>query len=262
MRKKIFISYSKADNLVVENTALRLEKIVSREEIFYDKWSIRPGDGIIDKIGEGLEAPEVFLFFLSKNSIGSYVAGLEWKNALFSAVRTNTRFVPVRLDDSIVPALLRQTNYIDMHEIGMEKGIETILKVIKGESTFVPQYHNQSNLTFSLSHTENGDIDVKITAQVVQEISPVFALLTRNNETEFGTFFSGGTLVNSSFFTDQHLGNGHSSNALVVRPTLTIKPGLSFTIRMSPRGTTPVSFEGLYKQITENEYTPIPRIQI
>ncbi|PGH37359.1 MAG: TIR domain-containing protein, partial [Candidatus Nephrothrix sp. EaCA] len=65
MAHKIFLSYTRADQPIVEPVALRLEDIFGQEQVFYDSWSIRPGDGIIDQINKGLEAPEFVFFFVS-----------------------------------------------------------------------------------------------------------------------------------------------------------------------------------------------------
>lgn len=66
--------------------------------MFYDSWSIRPGDGIIDQMNKGLEAFEFVFFFVSAKSLASGMAKLEWQNAPYSAPKGKTRIVPVRVD--------------------------------------------------------------------------------------------------------------------------------------------------------------------
>ena len=46
----IFISHNSKDKAVVEQIAIRLRDIFGQNNIFYDSWSIQPGDGIIDKM--------------------------------------------------------------------------------------------------------------------------------------------------------------------------------------------------------------------
>jgi hypothetical protein len=58
----IFLSHTHADKPVVEPVALQLSEIFGMQNVFYDSWSIQPGDGIIDKMNEGLTAPD-FVFF-------------------------------------------------------------------------------------------------------------------------------------------------------------------------------------------------------
>ncbi len=50
--------------------ALKLTGIFGQDQVFYDSWSIRPGDGIIDQMNKGLEAPEFVFFFVSANKNG------------------------------------------------------------------------------------------------------------------------------------------------------------------------------------------------
>lgn len=50
----IFLSHNKNDKPVVEQVALRLRNIYGQEKVFYDSWSIQPGEGIIDKMEKGL----------------------------------------------------------------------------------------------------------------------------------------------------------------------------------------------------------------
>ena len=46
----IFLSHNYKDKPVVEQVALRLKSIYGIDKVFYDSWSIQPGDGIIDKM--------------------------------------------------------------------------------------------------------------------------------------------------------------------------------------------------------------------
>ena len=58
----IFLSHNYKDKPVVEQVALRLKSIYGIDKVFYDSWSIQPGDGIIDKMNEGLSNCKFFLF--------------------------------------------------------------------------------------------------------------------------------------------------------------------------------------------------------
>ena len=59
----IFISYTGIDETIVEPIAQKIETVFGKENIFFDKWSIQPGDGIIEKMNEGLEKCKFFFFF-------------------------------------------------------------------------------------------------------------------------------------------------------------------------------------------------------
>lgn len=73
----IFLSHNYKDKPVVEQVALRLKSIYGIDKVFYDSWSIQPGDGIIDKMNEGLSNCKFFLFFISQNSLSSNMVKLE-----------------------------------------------------------------------------------------------------------------------------------------------------------------------------------------
>ena len=47
---KIFISHNYKDKPIIEPVAIKLGEIYGRENVFYDSWTIQPGDGIIDKM--------------------------------------------------------------------------------------------------------------------------------------------------------------------------------------------------------------------
>lgn len=64
----IFISYNHKDEQLVDMVVRRLELEFGRKNIFYDKWSMQPGDSIIGKMNEGLEKVTTFFYFLSPNS--------------------------------------------------------------------------------------------------------------------------------------------------------------------------------------------------
>ena len=140
MTHKIFLSHNHNDKPLVEPIALQLANIFDQEKVFYDSWSIRPGEGIIDQMNNGLEAPEFVFFFVSANSLASGMVKLEWQNALYAASKGKTRIIPVRVDGSAMPPVLMQTLFIDMHTVGLEAAIAQIVSVTQGNASFTPQH--------------------------------------------------------------------------------------------------------------------------
>jgi hypothetical protein len=61
-RIMIFISHNHKDKTIVEPIAIKISEIFGREKVFYDSWSMQPGDGIVDKMNEGLEKTKFFFF--------------------------------------------------------------------------------------------------------------------------------------------------------------------------------------------------------
>ncbi len=66
---KAFISYSHKDGNMVTGIAQALGSVLGQENVFFDAWSIQPGDGIIDRMNMGLSDCDFFFFFVSKASL-------------------------------------------------------------------------------------------------------------------------------------------------------------------------------------------------
>ena len=102
----IFLSHTKVDKPLIEPIAQKLSKVFDQHNIFYDSWSIQPGDGIIDKVNEALSQCKFFFLFASKNSLSSNMVKLEWQNTLIKATRGEVKIIPVKLDDCLMPSVL------------------------------------------------------------------------------------------------------------------------------------------------------------
>jgi TIR domain len=65
----IFLSHNHADKPVVEPVAIRLRAIFGQDKVFYDSWSIQPGDSIVERMNAGLTDVDFVFFFVSTNSL-------------------------------------------------------------------------------------------------------------------------------------------------------------------------------------------------
>jgi len=83
----IFLSHNFNDKPIVEPIAIKLATVFGMDNVFYDRWSMQPGEGIIDKMNEGLSQCKFFFFLFSKNSLASNMVKLEWQNALYKATQ-------------------------------------------------------------------------------------------------------------------------------------------------------------------------------
>ena len=70
------------DSNSVVPIAEELVKLYGKNSILIDCFNVKPGDSIIDFMNQSLETFTHFIFFISRNSIKSYMVSLEWKNAL------------------------------------------------------------------------------------------------------------------------------------------------------------------------------------
>lgn len=202
----IFISYNHKDKEVVKEVAIRMSDVFERKNVFFDEWSIRPGDGIIDKMNEGLTDSQVFFFFVSKNSLASNMVKLEWQNALMKKANNNDfLFIPVKIDNSNMPAILLQTLYIDLYSNGLEYAVRQMVDTVTNQNTFALDSHRFSNLLAEREVLNNGLTErVTFLAKYYFEPTSQFLIVTTYDKGEIisdpsscvsdGMYFSSGVV--------------------------------------------------------------------
>lgn len=193
MAHKILLSHSHLDKAIVEPVAIRLRQIFGEDKVFYDSWSIRPGDNIIEKINQGLGDSEIIFFFVTANSIKSEFVSLEWRNALYSKLKGKKVLVPVRVDGTEMPAVLMENVYIDMHLHGLEVAIRQIVELCTGTWTFTPQHEDFSNLRYKIIKSAIGLMEIEIKALYFAElnVSFMFALDNPTGDEELSADYNG-----------------------------------------------------------------------
>ena len=165
----IFISHTAKDKTIVEPIALRLAQVYGQNNVFYDSWSIQPGDGIIDKMNEGLTNCKFFFFFVSKNSLQSNMVKLEWQNAILKASNGTAKLIPVKLDDCMMPALLLQTLYIDVFGKGLENAIRQMIDIINGANTFSSLNQTYENVRAYIKKNSSSEMLIEFRAETYME---------------------------------------------------------------------------------------------
>jgi hypothetical protein len=219
MPHKIFLSHNHNDKPLVEPVALKLRGIFGEDHVFYDSWSIRPGDGIIEQMNRGLEAPDYVFFFVSRASLESEMVKLEWQNALYKATKGATKLVPVRVDGSDMPAILAQTVYVDMHTNGLEAATAQIVGLAQGDASFTPQHQGFSNLSYTASYSDDGSVEITVSASHLMEPNPNFAFPVMNEKEDIGWFIKNQPGIYGSFRKNEfQLNEGPLANAIVMRP--------------------------------------------
>lgn len=180
----IFISYNHKDEQLVDMIARRLELEFGRDNIFYDKWSMQPGDSIIGKMNEGLEKFTTFFYFLSPNSLTSKMVSKEWKSALNKAVNENLKFVAVRLADCKTQAILTDALYIDLYGKGLDDALAQMKCVIKGENTY-KALEDVENIVAIVQKISAYEIRIEIKAMLFSENDADFAFICDNAVDDF-----------------------------------------------------------------------------
>lgn len=258
MAEKIFISYNHNDSDIVDMISRKLELEFGRNNIFYDKWSIQPGDSIIGKMNEGLEEFTTFFFFVSPNSMESKMVSLEWQTALNRAVNKDLKFVGVRIADCNPPAILSDKLYIDLYGEGLDSAIEKMKCVVKSESAYKPLEDIQ-NVVATAKLKDDKTISFTIEAKMYAEINPTFAFACSNSFDEFSVCFniSDGFILTGS--DELNANNSTSLNARTVQLQRALKPDFPFVFEVYITNTSHLndvsvcvltdSSNGLYKSI-------------
>jgi hypothetical protein len=255
----IFLSHTHADKPVVEPVALRLREIFGQENVFYDSWSIQPGDGIVEKMNQGLTAPDFVFFFVSAASLASGMVKIEWQNALYKASSGKTRIIPVRVDGAAMPAVLSQNLYIDMYAQGLEIAIQQIVNLVQGNNSFTPQHGSFSNLTWKTqSLTDTAGLEIIVSASHSFEPVADILILTSatDNDAELDPHpvpFLGG------FAGEITLDNGSKSNAFRFVPMTGggISPRIPLKVRLLQKGSKLLQVHGLLHKEREDRYVSV-----
>lgn len=136
-RAVIFISHYSGDKPFVARYAEALEAEFGRDEVFYDSWSITPGDDIVGGIDKALERCTHFLLFMTEASLQREWVKAEWHAAFVRKMTAATTLIPVRLDDCQPPPLLASLKGVDATDSGPGPAIGELVAVIRGESSYV-----------------------------------------------------------------------------------------------------------------------------
>ena len=254
----IFLSHTKADKPIVEPIAITLARVFGQENVFYDSWSIQPGDGIIDRMNEGLSKCKYFFFFVTKNSLQSKMVTLEWQNALMKKVSGGIKFIPIRLDDCTMPILLMQSLYIDIFNVGMEMGIRQIIDVINGNNTFAPQFATFQNIKAFVKRIDDSSIEIEIKAIAYSEPISKYCLLINNPLKDVSIY----CLSDSARMTGQQeklpLNNGQSCNAFFESVSRATTPGFPYRVTLKTNNGSPLNLVMIMHAKSENSYSSIP----
>ena len=109
---QVFISHSSTD----KDFAARLcnDLVLYDIEVWYDDWSIRPGDSIPEAVAKGLDNSDYVLVLLSQVAITSSWVAEELNSSLYSALSSGKpQLVPLKLEQCRLPKTLAQLRHDD-----------------------------------------------------------------------------------------------------------------------------------------------------
>jgi hypothetical protein len=108
----VFISYSQRDSDFVDTLARNLVR--NRHHIWMDRWELKVGDSLIEKIQSALVGSSAVLVILSKNSVESEWCKKELNATLMRELdERKALLLPCVIDDCEIPLFLREKLYAD-----------------------------------------------------------------------------------------------------------------------------------------------------
>lgn len=252
----IFISHNYQDKGIVEPIAIKLTDAFGEANVFYDSWSMQPGDSIIEKMNKGLQECNLFLFFVSKNSLRSNMVKLEWQNAVIRAVKGELKFIPVRLDESELPTILLQNMYIDLYTNGIDVAVRQIIDVASGKNTFRRQADEFSNLR-AYACREQKKIVVECRAEHYMEPISNFLFIVRNENDEIDVICKSSPMVSRSF-TKNVTGPGLNGFCISIDKATT--PGFPFVVQFTQKMEAQIDLVSVMHEKEKGLWRPIPLI--
>lgn len=144
-----FLSYNSADRPLVASIAVALRDAAGIE-VFYDEWSLVPGDAWQEELEKSLWASASCAIFIGANGFGPWHKE-EMRSALERRVGDQTfRVIPVLLPSSsvaaapAVPLFLRRYSWVDFRQgLDDRKEFERLVRGILGQKSRASQIADQ-----------------------------------------------------------------------------------------------------------------------
>jgi hypothetical protein len=137
----VFLSHSSKDKPFVRDLADFLTGS-GEIQVWLDEREIAPGQNIVSRIGEGLDA-EFVLLILSPDSVDSSWVKEEWTDAFWEQINNRqTKLAGVLYRDCRIPRLLRNKKYFDLRT-NQQQGFREILTFLLTQRAIPPPRINQ-----------------------------------------------------------------------------------------------------------------------
>ena len=255
----IFLSHNCNDKIIVRQIAEILSNAFGTENVFYDEWSIQPGDSIIGKMSEGLEKCKFFFFFISKHSINSKMVSLEWQTALRN-INKGIRFIPVILDNDVeIPIIISDILYINFCNVGFDAAVRQMVDVINGENTYKRDSKKISNLKAYVKKMSAQWLHIEIRAEYYMEPHSRYLLRTTNTEEavtwelpDFSEYTSG--------FNKQISFSDGVHDCILIEVSGATSPNFPVVIDFKARNNNQINLSGIFHASSRQGFESIPLI--
>lgn len=252
----IFISHNSKDKDFIGPIAKDFRNAYGEENVFFDSWSIKPGENIISEMSEGLEKCEFFFFFITENSLKSEMVKLEWTSALKEKSNRNINFIPIKADDVNVPMIISSLNYLDMFSNGYDVVFTQMKEIVENAYKEI-EYPTFNNLkAYALSRTPD-KVSLFVIAKRFFEPSSTFLVATNLNDEQVKVKIENASMYNSAFNSDSGTFKGRSMNTFTIGVQGGVKKGFKIEITVE-RIKGELDFLDLHHVKGEDDFPRIP----
>lgn len=122
----VFLSHNAADKDLARRLGAQLR--LTGADVWFDEWEIRAGDSIPSRISEALEIVDTVILLWSAEANSSQWVRAEFESAITRGMDDGSlRVIPVVLDDTELPALLRRIRWVDLRHEDESRAINEIM---------------------------------------------------------------------------------------------------------------------------------------
>ena len=165
------------------------------------------------------------------------------------------KFIPIKLDESVFPAIISHILYINLYEQGLEIATRQIIDVITGKNTF-QEITGFSNL-IAEAKLEGNNLVVEIKADYYMEPNSRYLLVVDNNESDLTwelpdfTEYTSGFNNNISFTTGVH-------NCILVEVDKVTSPNFPVIVILKPLTDKPIRLLYVMHATSRKDFAAIP----
>lgn len=166
MPKKIFISYSRQDEVFVKRLVKALKK--AQLEYFFDRKDVDWGDHVIQKIQNGLSECEAIVVVISPSSLKSQWVTFEIGYAKGMGKKVLPLLTNISLD---IPGFIRDLHYKTSIEEAV-KNLTTLLSTNSNATKHISQYGESDSIEYKRNIGKKGSIE-SIEKYVAKQLSRI-----------------------------------------------------------------------------------------
>lgn len=122
-----FLSHNHADKDMGRRLGAQLT--LAGAYVWFDDWEVRAGDSIPGKVNDALASVNTLVLLWSANADRSKWVRAELETLITRSLdgEDNVRVIPVRLDGTTLPALLRRVKWVDLADDDVARAVNEIM---------------------------------------------------------------------------------------------------------------------------------------